>query len=175
MLFGRAAMLPGGLTIETGVPTRVYERTIPTDWVDYNGHTNDSRYLQLASEASDRFLNYIGLDEAYLSSGFSWYTVETHVNYLDQSRAGDRVHVDMILVSADEKRLRCFFSMYRNDPGREPVLMATSEYMLLHVDTRAAKACPMPPSMHDLVQRVAAAHAAIERPTQVGRAVGQGR
>ena len=29
---------------------------VPRDWVDYNGHMNDSRYMQLSSETGDRFL-----------------------------------------------------------------------------------------------------------------------
>ncbi|HZX55864.1 MAG TPA: 3-hydroxyacyl-CoA dehydrogenase NAD-binding domain-containing protein, partial [Ilumatobacteraceae bacterium] len=32
------------------MPIRTLDREIPTDWVDYNGHTNDSRYMQLSSE-----------------------------------------------------------------------------------------------------------------------------
>ena len=29
---------------------------VPTEWVDYNGHTNDSRYMQISSEAGDTFM-----------------------------------------------------------------------------------------------------------------------
>ena len=32
-------------------PIRIHERVVPTEWVDYNGHTNDSRYMQITSEA----------------------------------------------------------------------------------------------------------------------------
>jgi carnitine 3-dehydrogenase len=173
-LFGRAAQPPGAMVVN-GEPMRIYERTVPTEWVDYNGHVNDSRYLQLASEASDRFLNYIGLDEAYLASGRSWYTVETHVNYIDQAHGGDKVHVDTIILSHDEKRLRMFFQMYREVPGGEPVMVATSEFMLLHVDTKAAKACPMAPEMLAALSAVGRAHRTIDGPPQVGRAVGDPR
>jgi carnitine 3-dehydrogenase len=33
----------------------------------------------------------IGVDEAYLTGGHSYFTVESHLTYVDQSRAGDRV------------------------------------------------------------------------------------
>jgi carnitine 3-dehydrogenase len=173
-LFGRAATPPAAMVVDDR-PMRIYERTVPTEWVDYNGHVNDARYLQLASEASDRFLRYIGLDEAYLASGRSWYTVETHVNYIDQAHGGDRMHVDTIIVDHDEKRLRMFFEIYRQNPGAEPTLMATSEFMLLHVDTVAAKATPMAPEMLAILAPVGIAHRAIERPRNVGRAIGAPR
>jgi carnitine 3-dehydrogenase len=173
-LFGRAA-LPSAEMVVNGEPMRIYERTVPTDWVDYNGHVNDARYLQLASEAGDRFLRYIGLDEAYLASGRSWYTIETHVNYIDQAHGGDRVHVDTIILSHDDKRLRMFFEMYREVPGSDRSLVATSEFMLLHVDTVAAKATPMGAEMLEILSRVGKAHRVIDGPPQVGRAVGDPR
>ena len=49
---------------------------------------NDSRYMQLSSEAGDKFSRLIGLDEAYLRGGCSDYTVESHLNFMAQSRAG---------------------------------------------------------------------------------------
>lgn len=38
-------------------PIEVQRRRITADWADYNGHTNDSRYMQLSSEALDVFLD----------------------------------------------------------------------------------------------------------------------
>ncbi|MFN6122281.1 MAG: 3-hydroxyacyl-CoA dehydrogenase NAD-binding domain-containing protein, partial [Actinomycetes bacterium] len=56
-------------------PLRLHEVKVPTEWVDYNGHMNDSRYMQLSSECGDRFLRFIGMDAAYLESGRSFFTV----------------------------------------------------------------------------------------------------
>lgn len=38
-------------------PIEVQRRRITADWADYNGHTNDSRYMQLSSEALDVFFD----------------------------------------------------------------------------------------------------------------------
>ena len=89
--------------VDLSVPIRTLERSIPTDWVDYNGHTNDSRYMQLSSQGGDRFLRLIGVDQAYLESGRSYFTVESHVNYLAQSTAGDQVYVTVQLLSHDRQ------------------------------------------------------------------------
>ena len=55
--------------IDVSGPIRIHERIVPNEWVDYNGHTNDSRYMQITSEAGDKFMRLIGVDEAYLQSG----------------------------------------------------------------------------------------------------------
>ena len=65
-LFDRGHRVPAD--IDVTVPIRIYERSVPNEWVDYNGHTNDSRYMQITSEAGDKFMRLIGVDEAYLKS-----------------------------------------------------------------------------------------------------------
>jgi carnitine 3-dehydrogenase len=167
-LFGRTPATTLELTADG--PLRLHERLVPTDWVDYNGHTNDARYMQLSSEAVDRFLRLIGMDDAYLASGRSWFTVESHVAYLAQSRAGDRLHVIGQLISHDEKRLRLFTSMHRSDDGS---LVATAEHMLLHVDTTADRAAPADPVMVARLDEIALRHRDLPVPPQAGRAIGQ--
>jgi carnitine 3-dehydrogenase / betainyl-CoA thioesterase len=151
-------------------PIRTLDRTVPTDWVDYNGHTNDSRYMQLSSEGGDRFLRYIGLDQPYLESGRSYFTVESHINYLAQSRAGDHLYVTVQLLSHDEKRLHFFTAMNRADDD-SPV--ATAEHMLLHVDANLGKASPASPAILATLADIAAHHDKLPRPTQAGRSIGQ--
>jgi carnitine 3-dehydrogenase len=170
-LFGRVPTATSGLV--QGEPMRVGERIVPTEWVDYNGHTNDSRYLQLSSEGVDAFLRFIGVDEAYLASGRSYYTVESHVRYLAQSRAGDHVSVDLLLLDHDEKRLHVFTSVRRRDDSGAEVEVATAEHMLLHVDTVAERAAPAEPPVLEVLASVAAAHATVTRPGSVGRHIGR--
>ena len=96
-------------------PLRLHDVRVPTEWVDYNGHVNDSRYLQLASETGDRFLRHIGMDAAYLAGGHSFFTVESHINYVAQAKAGDHLYCTVHLLSHDPKRMRLFTSMHRAD------------------------------------------------------------
>jgi len=162
----RPALVDGG-------PLRVYEQFVPNEWVDYNGHTNDSRYLQLSSAGVDSFLRFIGVDETYLASGRSYYTVESHVTYLDQTHVEDHVHVDLLLLAHDEKRLHVFTSIYRQSDDGTNTLVATAEHMLLHVDTVAARAAPADKSVLAQLASVAQAHAPVPRPVQIGRHVGR--
>jgi carnitine 3-dehydrogenase len=59
--------------------------------------------------------------------------------------------------------------------GGGDVLLGTAEHLLLHVDTAAGKASPADPAVLAALDRVAAAHAPIERPPAAGRHVGQRR
>jgi len=151
-----------------GGPLRLHAARVPADWVDYNGHVHESRYLQLFADASDALLGAIGVDADYLESGGSYFTVETHLSHLRQLVAGDRVHVTTQVLGADEKRLHVFHVLLR-DGEAEPV--ATAEQMLLHVDTRSGRAAPARDGVRDRVARLREAHAALRRPERAGRAI----
>ena len=153
-------------------PIRFHEVRVPTEWVDYNGHVNDSRYFQLSSETIDRMLRFIGLDEAYLAGGHSWFTVESHVNFAAQAKAGDHLYCTVQLVSHDAKKMRVFTTIHRGD---DDSVVATAEHMLLHVDTTADKAVPAPEGMVAMLDRIAAHHSTLPVPANAGRSVGQGR
>ena len=158
--------------IDLSAPIPMHERVVPTDWVDYNGHTNDSRYMQITSEAGDKFMRLIGVDEAYLQSGRSYYTVESHLNFIAQSHAGDALDVTVQLLSHDAKRLHIFTVVRKVDTGA-PV--ATAEHMMLHVDADAGKASPASAEIQAKLADIAAHHDLLPKPQQVGRHIGQAR
>ena len=75
-------------------PLRLHAAVVPPEWVDYNGHAHESRYLQVFGDTTDALLRTIGIDAAYLAAGGSYFTVETHLSHLGQARAEERLHVD---------------------------------------------------------------------------------
>ena len=152
-------------------PLRLYEATVPVDWVDYNGHMNDSRFFQVTSEAGDRLMRFIGVDEQYLTHS-SYYTVESHVNFGAQAKAGDRLYATVQLLSHDAKRLHHFTSIHRAD---DDTLVATAEHMMLHVDTAAGRSSPAAPALLATLDELAAHHGSLPRPAHAGRFVGQPR
>lgn len=156
------------LTLDPTQPIIALEKIIPADWTDYNGHTNDARYGQLASEAGDNFLRSIGLNEQYLANTGTFFTVESHVRFLDQTHAGDKVRVTLRIVSFDAKRLHLWTEIVRDDG----VVAATAEYLLLHVDAVTQKSVPMSPAMLETVTRIGLAHATLTAPAGIGRKVG---
>lgn len=136
----------------TGYPLRLHQTRITGGWVDYNGHMTEFRYLQVLGDATDAFLIHIGLDSAYRAGGHSAYTVETHIRHLAETRAGEVLTVETRLLGHDRKRFRLHHAILRED-GSE---VATGEHMMLHVDTDAGRATPMPPALIAALDRVAA-------------------
>jgi carnitine 3-dehydrogenase len=150
-------------------PLRLHSARVLPEWVDYNGHAHESRYLQAFGDASDALLRYLGIDAAYLGAGGSYYTVETHLSHLREAFAGEHLHVTTQVLGFDDRRLHLFHELYRS---RDDVLLATAEQMFLHVDTIEGRARPARPEILARVAKLAAAHAALPRPERAGRAIG---
>jgi carnitine 3-dehydrogenase len=137
-------------------------------WIDYNGHMTESRYLFAASETSDNLLRLIGADMAYVAGGHSYYTAETHILHRGEAKLGDRLTGSVQVLHADEKRLHLFITIARGDD-----VVATVEQMLLHVNMAAGKTCAAAPRVLARLLPIAAAHQALPRPADAGRAVGR--
>ena len=150
-------------------PLRLHARRVPPEWVDYNGHVSESRYLQVLADASDAFVRYLGVDATYLAGGHSYFTAETHLSFLNQTRAEDVVEVSTQVLAADDKRLHLF---HRLERPKDRALLAESETMLLHVDTRSGRVAPAGSEVAERARRVAGAHSHLARPERAGRRIG---
>jgi carnitine 3-dehydrogenase len=157
------------LSREGGVQPRAYEARVPANWIDYNGHVHESRYLQLCSDASDAFFGRLGIDAEYLATSGSYFTVETHLSHLRQLEAGDRVGVTTQVLGWDDKRLHVFHRVAR-DGEEDPV--ATAEQLFVHVDAASGRAGPVRGRVREAVAALAEAHASLPRPERAGRSIG---
>ena len=149
--------------------TPTSERRVPPEWVDYNGHVHESRYLELFADATDALLGTVGVDAGYLAGGGSYFSVETHLSHLRQLQAGDRVRVTTQVLGSDDKRLHVFHVLLREGEA-EP--LATAEQMLLHVDTASGRAAPSREPVCTQVAELTRRHAALPRPERAGRSIG---
>jgi carnitine 3-dehydrogenase len=152
------ALLDGAPPSSDGAAPLVHETRVAPDWIDYNGHANETAYLRVASEATDALLQRIGVDADYLRGGGSYFTVETHIRHLGEAKAEERLAVATQVVGADEKRLHVFHRVQRGDD-----VLATVEQMLLHVDTQAGRAAPAGSEVLARVRALADAHAELPR------------
>ena len=164
-LFSGATVAPANINN----PIEVQRRRITADWADYNGHTNDSRYMQLSSEALDVFFRSVGFSNDYLATGRSFYTLESHIRYINESKVGDEIVVTAQVISLDDKKIHMHSVMSHAD-GK---VVATGEHIYLHVDTNLKKACPIGAELLLLLEPIAKAHANLSKPDGVGRFVGQ--
>lgn len=150
-------------------PIRCLERAIPLDWTDYNGHMTESRYLDAFSKATDRFMEMIGADAAYIATGGSYFTAETHIQHLAEVNAGDDVYIETILLSGAGKKLHLYNCLYHSD-GK---LAATGEHMLIHVSLETRRASEPSAKIAKNLSMIEMLHEFLPRPDGVGRSIVQ--
>jgi len=156
-------LLPDGKVLET------WRGTVSQDWTDYNGHMTEFRYLEVFSMATDTFLVWIGGGPAYVETGASWYTVETHIKHIDEIAAGRAMRVETQLIDHDKKRVHLHHHLYDAEDGR---LLATGEHMLMHIDMTETRSSEMPEAMKAICDEVASRQADMEKPDSVGASIG---
>ena len=150
-------------------PLRLHSARVLPEWIDYNGHAHESRYLQVFGDASDALLRYVGIDAAQLAAGASYYTVETHLSHLREASAGDHMHVTTQVLGFDDKRLHLFHELRRSG---DDVLLATAEQMFVHVDTTEGRARAADSEILARIARLVSAHATLPTPERAGRSIG---
>mgnify|MGYP000689938318 CR=1 FL=1 len=148
-------------------PIETVTRAVPLDWTDYNGHMNEARYLQAFGDATDRLMLLIGVDADYIASGYSYFTVETHIRHLDEVRAGAVIRIETQVLYGAGKKMHLFHTMFAGDR-----LLATGEHMLIHVSLKTRAACDPATSVSATLENVASAHAALPVPQGAGTAIG---
>lgn len=143
-------------------------RQVPVTWTDYNGHMNDTHYLEAASLATDRFMEMVGANAAYIAAGKSYFTVESHVRYLDEVHAGDQLTITTQVLAGAGKKMHLFHRLWRGDG----TLAATVETLLLHTDLTTRRTSLPEPAVAEALANLATRHAG--RPADgAGRFVGE--
>lgn len=159
-----AARAVDGVT--PGEPILTQARAVPLDWTDYNGHMNEARYLDAFSMATDRFMEFIGCDADYIAAGGSYFTAETHIQYVDEVHAGARIEVKTQMLLGAGKKLQLFHWMYEGER-----LLATAEHFLLHVSLETRRPSEPGPEVAEGLRLVAEAQADMPYPEGAGRTI----
>lgn len=150
---------------------RVEGIAVRDEWLDYNGHVNDSAYAVICAEANEAFLRHVGVSADYqAATGCTTYTVEAHLRFLAEVKGGEVLAADVLPVDADAKRLRLHTTVLLDG---SPVL--TGEYLFLHVDQNEGRVVPFPPDRAAAIAAEVAAYADVARPDHLGRGVGAPR
>jgi carnitine 3-dehydrogenase len=162
---GRDAQTP---RVDSAGLLRLNEARVRPEWIDFNGHMTESRYLEVFADTTVALLCHIGVDTDYVAKGASYYTVETHLRHLREVGAGEPLHVTTQILAVDPKRLQIFHAIYRS---RDDALLATAEQMLLHVIAAENRAAPAPPAILARLEAIAQRHRNLPRPEGVGRRI----
>ncbi|OSQ36084.1 carnitine 3-dehydrogenase [Thalassospira mesophila] len=156
-------------TADTHALPQTVCRQVPQSWADYNGHMNEAHYLEAFAQASDAFMALIGADDAYIASGKSFFTAETHLRHLAEAKAGDTITITTRVLLAQGKKMHLFHTLY----GKDGSILATCETLLIHVDLTTRRACNPDAEVTRHLQEFGDAHAKLAKPDGAGRHVGQ--
>jgi acyl-CoA thioesterase FadM len=103
---------------------------------DHNGHMNVNYYYKLFDSVyTSMYIDELGFDDVYLSSGFSTFTLEDSIRYLNEFKLGEKIYPSFHLYNVNKKLLH-FIGILQNEKKE---LAAIFETVLGHVDLKARK------------------------------------
>ena len=118
---------------------------------DHNGHMNVNYYYQLFDSTYTSFyINELGFGEEYLKSGFSTFTLEDSIRYLNEFRLDEEVYPSFVLYKANKKLLH-FVGILQN---KDEEIAAIFETVLGHIDLNKRKIVNFPDDKNEHIQNV---------------------
>ena len=103
---------------------------------DHNGHMNVNYYYKLFDSVYTSFyIDELGFGEDYLKSGFSTFTLEDSIRYLDEFTLEENVYPSFTLYKSNKKLLH-FIGILQNE---NLDIAAIFETVLAHIDLNQRK------------------------------------
>ena len=147
-----------------------FDISVPTDYIDTNGHMNIGRYLEVGGTGLwRRCQRELGMPEGYIEArGLSTFTAEHHLTYHSEMLEGEVLSVHVRLVARSDKVLHAL-SLIVNQTQRR--LACTVEATLVHMDMTARRPAAFPDDVAALID-VALKADDVEWPAPVCGAMG---
>jgi acyl-CoA thioester hydrolase len=155
--------------LDLRAPFDLHRATVPPEWIDLNGHMNVGFYMVAFDWATDTISHQFGVDWAYVREKLgTTFVLEAHVTYDQEVKEGDPLRVTTQILDYDAKRLHLIHMMYHATEG---YLAATAELMLMNIDLESRRSSPWPAWALERIEKMAAAHASLPRPSKAGRVI----
>lgn len=139
----------------------LWRGTVLPEWLDYNGHMTEHRYLQAFGESSDALYAWLGVDFNRAEDG-AYYTLETHIRHRREVRLGAALRSATEVLGYDDKRLHLLHRLF----GGEGQLLATGEHLAIHV--AHGRSCPASALVLNRLAAAFALHMAQPLPAGIG-------
>ncbi len=158
------------IDLDLAAPLDRHPATVLPDWIDWNGHMNVGYYVVAFDKATDTLCQQFGCAWEYTRDKIGMtFVLEAHVTYDREVKEGDDLRITTQILDHDAKRLHFIHMMYH---AKEGYLAATNELMLMNIDYNSRRSAPWPDFAMERIEKLAAAHAALPRPSQAGRLIG---
>jgi len=150
-------------------PLKLWTGAVIDEWIDYNAHMSEGFYGLVFGDASDEYLLRIGFNADYRAqTECAFYTVETHITFIDELPLGTALEVHTAVLGVDGIRLHLFHELRRSADG---VVAATQETLMLHVNTSMHQVSPMMDAVLAKASTDAAAHEGLADSDEIGKSI----
>ena len=145
----------------------IYDGRVKPEWIDVNSHMNVAYYVLALDMAVDALWDRFGITSDYIEGGQgSTFAVECHITYQRELLEGEPYIVTAQVLAYDEKRIHQFQRMYH---AEQEYLVATAEWMNLHVDLQTRRVSPWPSQILTKIRQYTDAQKSTEVPEEVGK------
>ena len=117
--------------------------------------------INVFSDAGDVVMSMVGADQAYIDGGLSYFTVDNHITFRDETHAGEAIFVRTQVLRAAGKKLRMYHEMCRASDGG---LLATCNQLLIHVSLESRRSCEPGPEVTARLDALQEAQSKLPRP-----------
>jgi acyl-CoA thioester hydrolase len=132
-----------------------YRGTVYPWHCDHMGHMNVMWYVGKFDEATWHLMSHLGLTAAFLrENSRGMVAVEQTIQYRQELLAGDVVNIRSSVLELKEKSIRFQHEMRKEECDE---VAATTTLVGVHLDTKARRACALPPLVSARVRDLAAA------------------
>jgi acyl-CoA thioester hydrolase len=146
-------------------------RSVPKEWIDYNGHMNVAYYTMAFDKGSDFvFDEVLGVGEALARElRMGPMVVQQTIHYIGELLEGESFRLELQLLDWGPKQIHFFSRMLKDSDGS---LCATSETLTLNVDLEARRTAAYPGWAQARLARLMEAHKGLPKPDQAGAVIG---
>ena len=128
--------------------------TVTQDMCDFNGHMNVNYIKEVFEQAWEFATEDFGLNEEYLKSGFSSFTLEDNYRFKKEFLLGDTIYPAFRLLNVNEKLYHMIGVLFDKDG----VISAMYETIEGHIDMKERKIAPMDSARLERVVSIKKAH-----------------
>jgi acyl-CoA thioester hydrolase len=141
-------------------------RVLP-EWIDVNNHMNVAYYVLAFDQGVDLLWTRFGITEEYISNhNSSTFAVESHIIWRREISEAEPYIVTSQILAFDEKRIHQFMRMYH---AEQHYLVATAEWMNLHIDLDVRRVAPWPHEIRDGIAAYVAEQGELPWPVEAGK------
>ena len=115
----------------------ITDQIIKKEWTQYNHHLNMPYYVLIFDKAWEVILEKFKMGEhSAKTTKMSTMVVETHTEYINEVKEGEKVEITVTFFDHDKKRLHFRLEMIEKNTKK---ISATMEWISLYVDLKVRK------------------------------------